>query len=39
MGCDRRAPQDQMESIDVSPEDEYYPEIRYLCRGCSGGDA
>lgn len=36
--CGQRGPQDQMESIDVSADDEYYPEIRYLCRDCSGGD-
>lgn len=38
MGCGRDAPQERMEPIDISPPDEYYPEIEYLCRGCSGGD-
>lgn len=37
--CGQRAPQEQMEPIDLSGEDEYYPEIRYLCRGCSGGES
>jgi hypothetical protein len=36
--CGSRAPQEQMESIDISTDDEYYPEIRYLCRECSGGE-
>lgn len=34
--CGQRAPQEEMDSIDVSAPDEYYPEIRYLCPGCSG---
>ena len=38
IGCGQRAPQDQMESIDISGPDEYYPTIRYLCRDCSGGE-
>lgn len=38
MGCGRDAPQEEMESIDVSAPDEYYPDIEYLCRDCSGGD-
>lgn len=38
MACGRDAPQEQMETIDVSPPDEYYPEIEYLCPSCSGGD-
>lgn len=37
MGCGRDVPQEQMESVDISQPDEYYPDIRYLCRGCSGG--
>lgn len=37
--CGERAPEEQMETIDVSPEDEYYPEIRHLCRECSGGES
>lgn len=39
MECGQRAPEEQMKTIDVSPEDEYYPEIAYLCRGCSGGES
>jgi len=35
LDCGQRAPQEEMESIDVSQPDEYYPEIRYLCPGCS----
>jgi hypothetical protein len=37
--CDSNAPQEVMESVDISSPDEYYPKIRYLCRDCSGGDA
>jgi hypothetical protein len=37
--CGQRAPQEQMEAIDVSTPDEYYPAIRYLCRTCSGGES
>lgn len=36
--CRTLSPPAQMEPIDVSPPDEYYPTIRYLCRGCSGGE-
>lgn len=39
MGCGRDAPQEQMDTIDLSGEDEYYPEIEYLCRDCSGESA
>jgi len=39
LGCGQDAPQEQMKTIDVSPEDEYYPDIRYLCPGCSGGES
>ena len=38
-GCGRDAPQEQMETIDLSDPDEYYPEIAYLCRDCSGGES
>jgi hypothetical protein len=38
MHCGQRAPRNHMESVDISPEDEYYPEIRYFCSDCSGGD-
>lgn len=34
--CGQRAPQEEMDSIDVSASDEYYPQIRYLCPDCSG---
>lgn len=37
MHCGRDAPQEQMKTIDISPEDDYYPDIRYFCRDCSGG--
>lgn len=33
--CGRRAPEEDMTSIDVSPPDEYYPTFEYLCRSCS----
>jgi len=36
--CGRDAPREQMKSIDISAYDEYYPEIRYLCRSCAEGD-
>ena len=36
LGCGQRSPQEQMEAVDISPEDEYYPDIRYLCRSCGG---
>jgi hypothetical protein len=36
--CGQRGPGEQMTSIDVSPPDEYYPEIKYLCRSCAEGD-
>lgn len=39
MGCGQDVPQEQMESVDISPPDEYYPTIRYFCRGCSGGES
>jgi hypothetical protein len=38
VGCGRDAPGEEMKTIDVSPDDEYYPEIRHLCRSCSGGE-
>ena len=38
VNCGQDAPEEQMKTIDVSGPEEYYPEIRYLCRGCSGGD-
>jgi hypothetical protein len=38
MSCGRDAPEEQMDTVDVSPEHEYYPDIRHLCRGCSGGE-
>lgn len=36
LSCGVRAPQPRMQQIDVSPEEKYYPEIRYLCRDCGG---
>lgn len=39
LNCGQRAPQEQMESVDISTEDEYYPTIRYFCRGCPGGES
>jgi hypothetical protein len=39
MGCGRDYPQEWMDSVDISPAEEYYPEIRYLCGDCSGGGA
>lgn len=36
MHCGQRAPEDQMKQIDVSPPDEFYPDIEHLCRDCSG---
>ena len=38
VSCGRDAPGEEMKTIDVSPDDEYYPEIRHLCRNCSGGE-
>jgi hypothetical protein len=38
MHCGRDAPQERMEAVDISAPDEYYPEIRYFCRDCSGGE-
>jgi DNA-directed RNA polymerase subunit RPC12/RpoP len=38
MGCGKNYPQEWMDDIDISGEDEYYPKIRYLCPDCSGGD-
>jgi len=38
MNCGQLAPQEQMEDIDVSPDDEYYPDMRYLCWDCAGGN-
>jgi len=38
MGCGQTGPQEEMEAVDVSPEDEYYPDIQYLCRSCGGSD-
>lgn len=36
--CGTTAPEPHMESFDVSTESEYYPDIRYLCPSCQGGD-
>jgi hypothetical protein len=37
--CGQRGPEEQMESIDVSTDDEYYPKFKFLCRSCSGSDS
>lgn len=37
--CGRGAPESHMESIDVSPPDEYYPTFIHLCPGCAGGES
>jgi len=39
MHCGQRAPRNHMETVDISTEDEYYPEIRYFCPDCSGGES
>lgn len=39
MGCGQRAPEEQMDPVDVSGPEEYYPKFEYLCPDCSGGDA
>lgn len=36
--CGTRAPGEHMTAVDISGEDEYYPEFIYLCASCSGGD-
>lgn len=38
-GCGREASTEHMEAIDISPADEYYPEIVHVCRDCQGGDS
>lgn len=35
MECGQEGPEEAMEPIDISQSGEYYPTIRYLCRGCS----
>jgi hypothetical protein len=35
-GCGAYVPRRQTEDIDVSPPDEYYPDMRALCPDCSG---
>jgi PHP family Zn ribbon phosphoesterase len=34
--CGQRVPQGMAEQIDVSTEDEYYPEFIHLCAKCAG---
>jgi hypothetical protein len=36
-GCYSRYYKQQMESVDISLEDEYYPKFIYLCSDCSEG--
>lgn len=38
LGCGRYVLTRKTERIDVSREDEYYPEIRHLCPDCQGPD-
>jgi ribosomal protein S27E len=33
--CGQRVPQGQTSQVDISLEDEYYPEFIHLCGGCS----
>lgn len=35
--CGTRGPEERMKAVDISAEDEYYPEFIYLCRGCADG--
>lgn len=35
--CGTRGPEEDMEAIDVSGPDEYYPKFEYLCRSRQGG--
>jgi len=37
--CGQVGPEEQMIPIDVSPEDEYYPQFEYLCQSCGEGSA
>lgn len=37
MHCGSEAPEPRMEAIDVSLDDEYYPEFEYLCPSCASG--
>jgi len=32
--CGQDAPRERMQSVDLSADDEYYPQIEYLCPGC-----
>lgn len=34
--CGREAPPNLMESFDASREDDYYPDIKYVCADCAG---
>ncbi len=36
--CNDLDRKDRMETIDISKEDEYYPNIRYICWACSRDD-
>ena len=38
LNCGREAAEKHMNTIDISPEDEHYPEMRHLCRDCSSDD-
>lgn len=37
-GCGRYASAERMEPVDVTPPDEYYPKVEYVCWDCSGGE-
>lgn len=37
VGCGQLGPAEQMETIDVSPDGDYYPTFEYLCRACDSG--
>lgn len=39
VGCGRYASTEHMEAIDVSPPDDYYPKVEYVCRDCQEGSA
>jgi hypothetical protein len=36
--CGTRGPEEQMNAVDISTDEEYYPKFVHFCRSCSGGD-
>jgi len=36
--CGDRLPSDRATSLDVTPDDEYYPEFIHFCPGCAPSD-